>query len=45
VHIFYLIGFQNRLLVLLRWAFSFLTRRRGAQLITGAEAHRGEAGS
>jgi NADH dehydrogenase len=40
VHIFYLIGFQNRLLVLLRWGFSFVTRGRGAQLITGAEAHR-----
>src|SRR4051794_33626996 len=39
VHIFYLIGFQNRLLVLLRWGYSFVTRRRGAQLITGAEAH------
>ena len=32
IHIFYLIGFQNRLLVLLRWSFSFLTRgpRRAA---------------
>jgi NADH dehydrogenase len=37
VHIYYLIGFQNRLLVLLRWTFSFLTRGRGARLIgTGA---------
>ena len=35
VHIFYLIGFQNRLLVLTRWAFSFVTRGRGARLITG----------
>ena len=35
IHIFYLIGFQNRLLVLLRWGFSFLTRGRGARLITG----------
>jgi NADH:quinone reductase (non-electrogenic) len=34
VHIFYLIGLQNRLLVLTRWAFSFLTRGRGARLIT-----------
>jgi NADH:ubiquinone reductase (H+-translocating) len=34
VHIWYLIGFQNRLLVLIRWAFSFLTRGRGARLIT-----------
>jgi NADH:ubiquinone reductase (H+-translocating) len=36
VHIFYLIGLQNRLLVLTRWAFSFVTRGRGARLITGA---------
>jgi NADH:ubiquinone reductase (H+-translocating) len=33
VHIYYLIGFQNRLLVLLRWTGSFLTRGRGARLI------------
>jgi NADH dehydrogenase len=33
VHIYYLIGFQNRLLVLLRWTFSFLTKGRGARLI------------
>lgn len=38
VHIFYLIGFQNRLLVLTRWAFSFVTRGRGARLITGPAA-------
>ena len=40
IHIFYLIGFQNRLLVLLRWSFSFLTRGRGARLITGEETWR-----
>jgi NADH dehydrogenase len=34
VHLFYLIGFQNRLLVLIRWAFSYATRQRGARLIT-----------
>jgi NADH dehydrogenase len=33
VHLFYLIGFQNRLLVFLRWTISFLTRGRGARLI------------
>jgi NADH:ubiquinone reductase (H+-translocating) len=33
VHIYYLIGFQNRLLVLLRWTGSFLSRGRGARLI------------
>ena len=33
VHLFYLIGFENRLLVVLRWTFSFLTHGRGARLI------------
>jgi NADH dehydrogenase len=33
VHLFYLIGFQNRLLVVLRWTISFVTRGRGARLI------------
>jgi NADH:ubiquinone reductase (H+-translocating) len=33
VHIYYLVGFQNRLLVLLRWTFSFVTKGRGARLI------------
>jgi NADH:ubiquinone reductase (H+-translocating) len=34
VHLFYLVGFQNRLLVLIRWSSSFITRGRGARLIT-----------
>jgi len=41
VHIYYLIGFQNRLLVLLRWTFSFLTRGRGARLIGAGAKPRG----
>src|SRR5918996_4956427 len=36
VHLWYLIGFQNRLLVLIRWSFSFATHGRGARLVTGA---------
>ncbi len=36
LHLFYLIGFENRLLVVTRWAFSFVTRGRGARLITGS---------
>jgi NADH dehydrogenase len=35
VHLFYLIGLQNRVLVFIRWTFSFLTHGRGARLITG----------
>jgi NADH dehydrogenase len=35
VHIFFLIGFRNRVLVLLEWAWSYVTYSRGARLITG----------
>jgi NADH dehydrogenase len=34
MHLWYLIGFQNRLLVVLRWSISFITHGRGARLIT-----------
>jgi NADH dehydrogenase len=37
VHLWYLVGFENRLLVFIRWGFSFLTPGRGARLITGVE--------
>jgi NADH:ubiquinone reductase (H+-translocating) len=33
-HIYFLIGFRNRLLVMLNWAWNFLTFGRGARLIT-----------
>jgi NADH dehydrogenase len=33
VHIYYLTGFKNRLFVVLQWAWSYLTFRRGARLI------------
>ena len=36
IHIFFLIGFRNRVLVLFQWAYSYVTFRRGARLITGA---------
>jgi NADH dehydrogenase len=35
VHIFFLIGFRNRLLVILQWAWAYVTYQRGARLITG----------
>jgi NADH dehydrogenase len=38
VHLWYLIGFQNRLLVMIRWSISFFTRGRGSRLIAGPEA-------
>ena len=34
VHIFFLIGFRNRVMVLLEWAWSYFTFGRGARLIT-----------
>jgi NADH dehydrogenase len=35
VHIFFLIGFRNRIMVMIQWAWSYFTFERGAQLITG----------
>ena len=35
VHILFLIGFQNRILVFIQWAWSYFTYERGARLITG----------
>ncbi|MBN1992084.1 MAG: NAD(P)/FAD-dependent oxidoreductase [Anaerolineae bacterium] len=37
VHIWYLIEFDNKLLVLFQWAWSYFTRKRGARLITGSD--------
>ena len=34
VHIFFLIGFRNRLIVMIHWAWSYVTFDRGARLIT-----------
>jgi NADH dehydrogenase len=34
VHLWYLVGFQNRIVVFLRWSTSFVTHNRGARLIT-----------
>jgi NADH dehydrogenase len=37
IHILFLIGFRNRLLVMIQWAWSYLTYERGARLITGGD--------
>jgi NADH dehydrogenase len=34
IHILYLIGFANRIVVMFRWALSYVTFERGARLIT-----------
>ena len=36
VHIMFLVGFRNRVLVMLEWAWSYLTYQRSARLITGS---------
>ena len=35
IHIFFLIGFRNRFLVMFEWAWAYVTWQRGARLITG----------
>jgi NADH dehydrogenase len=35
VHIFFLIGFRNRIIVLIQWAWAYITYERGVRLITG----------
>jgi NADH dehydrogenase len=40
VHIVYLVGFENRFLVLVRWGISFVNRGRGARLITESRSNR-----
>jgi NADH dehydrogenase len=39
VHIYYLIGFRNRLITLLQWAWTYVTYNRGARLITTEREH------
>ncbi|HEX7119860.1 MAG TPA: NAD(P)/FAD-dependent oxidoreductase [Longimicrobiales bacterium] len=38
VHILYLIGFRNRLVVMIQWAWAYLMVKRGVRLITGGRA-------
>ena len=38
IHIFFLIGFRNRILVLIEWAWAYVSWQRGARLITRADA-------
>ena len=37
IHIAYLIEFDNKLMVLFQWGWNYITRKRGARLITGAD--------
>jgi NADH dehydrogenase len=38
VHLMYLVEFENRLLVLTEWVYNYVTRNRGARLITTGKA-------
>jgi NADH dehydrogenase len=38
VHIYFLIEFDNKLVVIIQWAWNYFTRNRGARLITGQDA-------
>jgi NADH dehydrogenase len=44
IHLFFLIGFRNRVLVLIQWAWSYFTYERGARLITGSQTLPGWSG-
>jgi NADH:ubiquinone reductase (H+-translocating) len=35
IHLMYLVGFENRVLVLIKWMYNYFTHNRGARLITG----------
>ena len=39
VHVSFLIGFRNRLVVMLDWMWSYVTFQSGARLITGPGSH------
>jgi NADH dehydrogenase len=45
IHILFLIGFQNRMLVFMQWAWSYFTYERGARLITGSTSLPGWGGT
>ena len=38
IHIYFLIEFDNKLVVMIKWGWNYFTRNRGARLITGKEA-------
>ncbi|BAY76562.1 FAD-dependent pyridine nucleotide-disulfide oxidoreductase [Nostoc linckia NIES-25] len=38
IHIYFLIEFNNKLVVMIQWAWNYFTRNRGARLITGQES-------
>ena len=45
LHIYFLIGFRSRLIVLINWAWAYFTYARGARIILGSDSERGNHGS
>ena len=45
IHVFFLVGFRNRFFVITEWAWAYLTRQRGARLITGEMKRKGTQSS
>lgn len=45
IHIFFLVGFRNRLLVLVDWAYAYVSFQRGSRLITGEQTEESTVGS
>lgn len=45
VHLIFLIGFRNKLFVLLQWFYSYVNYKRGARIITGLDASYSEGRS
>jgi NADH dehydrogenase len=45
LHIYFLIGFRSRLIVLINWAWAYFTYARGARIILGTESERESHGN
>ena len=39
IHLIFLVGFRNRVAVLMQWTYAYLRYRRGARIITGLAKH------
>ena len=37
IHVWFLVGFRNRVVVMINWLWAYITFERGARLITGRE--------
>ena len=45
VHIMYLVGFRNRIVVLIEWAYAYFTSQAGVRLITDVERYPADSGA